>query len=176
MILYRHCDRRFPFLFEDASQPPARWHAAGEGPAQYLADTPSGAWAEFLRHEGITDAADLAGVDRALWAVDVAVDSIAFGIPTIALATQTGGLRSYSRCQAEARRLRAAGSEGVRARSAALIAGGAAGWRVDGGEKEAAPEDGQVFVVFGPRPDFIGWPVVEGGHPPARVLPRVRHL
>src|SRR5205823_2277822 len=31
----------------------------GDGPAQYFADTPVGAWAEFLRHEGITDEADL---------------------------------------------------------------------------------------------------------------------
>jgi hypothetical protein len=49
-------------LWEAASQPAARWHADGEGPAQYLADTPVGAWAEFLRHEGITDEADLSGV------------------------------------------------------------------------------------------------------------------
>ena len=62
MILFRHCDRRFPFQWDAASQPAARWHADGEGPAQYLADTPVGAWAEFLRHEGITDEADLSGV------------------------------------------------------------------------------------------------------------------
>ena len=82
MILFRQCDRRFPFLWEAANQPAARWHADGEGPAQYLADTPSGAWAEFLRHEGITNEADLAGVERALWAVEVPVDAILFGVPT----------------------------------------------------------------------------------------------
>ena len=71
MIAFRHCDRRWPFLWESAVQPQARWHGEGEGPVQYLADTPDGAWAEFLRHEEITDEADLAGVSRALWAVSV---------------------------------------------------------------------------------------------------------
>jgi RES domain len=176
LILFRHCDRRFPFLWESAGQPAARWHADGEGPAQYLADTPSGAWAEFLRHEGITDEADLAGVERALWAVDVDVDAIAFGVPKLRRRTQLGGIASYPRCQVEARRLRAAGAQGVRARSAALLPGGAGGWRVDGGEKDAPPRNGEVFVVFGRRPDFVGWPVVEAGHPSARLLPRVRQL
>lgn len=176
MILFGHCDRRFPFLWEAASRSAARWHADGEGPAQYLADTPSGAWAEFLRHEGITDEADLAGVERALWAVDVSVDAIAFGVPALAPGTEIGGIASYPKCQAEAKRLRAGGAQGVRARSAALLPGGAAGWMVDGGEKQAATRDGEVFVVFGRRPDFVGWPVVEAGRPPERVLARVRKL
>ena len=54
MILYRHADPRFPFLWESSEQPPARWHDSNEGPVHYFADTPDGAWAEFLRHEGIT--------------------------------------------------------------------------------------------------------------------------
>ena len=176
MILFRDCDRRFPFLWETADQPAARWHAHREGPAQYLADTPSGAWAEFLRHEGITEEADLAGVERALWAVDVAVDTIAFAAPKLARGAQFGGIDSYPGCQVEARRLRATGAQGVRARSAALRPGGATGWRVEGGEKDAPARDGEVLVVFGRRPDFVGWPVVEAGRPPARLLPRVRPL
>ena len=68
---YRHCDSRFPFLWQTSAQPPARWHGPGEGPAHYFADTPVGAWAEFLRHEGIVDAADLAGVQRSLWVVEL---------------------------------------------------------------------------------------------------------
>ena len=67
MIVFRHADPRFPFLWETASQPSGRWHAAGQGPAHYLADTPFGAWAELLRHEEITDTADLAGVRRAIF-------------------------------------------------------------------------------------------------------------
>jgi hypothetical protein len=34
-------------------QPPMRWHGPGEGPVQYLSDTPTGAWAELLRHEEV---------------------------------------------------------------------------------------------------------------------------
>ena len=176
MILFRHCDRRFPFLWEAASQPAARWHGDGEGPAQYFADTPLGAWAEFLRHEGITDEADLAGVERALWAVDVPVDRIRFGGPVLSTKILFGGDSSYARCRAEAKRLRAKGAEGIRATAAALLPGGAAGWRVQGGEKDAEARNGEVFVVYGPRPDFVGWPVVESGRPPARALPRVRPL
>ena len=71
MIAFRHSDGRFPFLWEDANQPSARWHREGEGPVQYLADTPDGAWAEFLRHEEITDEIDLEGISRALWTVSI---------------------------------------------------------------------------------------------------------
>jgi hypothetical protein len=66
MIVYRHADPRFPFLWETAAQPPARWHGAGEGPVQYLADTPDGAWAEFMRHEGIATESELMNVRRVL--------------------------------------------------------------------------------------------------------------
>ena len=65
MIVYRHADPRFPFLWEGNDQPPARWHGQGEGPVQYFADTPDGAWAEFLRHEGIRADAELVNLRRA---------------------------------------------------------------------------------------------------------------
>lgn len=71
MIVFRHADPSLPFLWEDASQPPARWHGDGEGPVQYFTDTPDGAWAEFLRHEEIKDPRDLATVRRAIWAVEL---------------------------------------------------------------------------------------------------------
>ena len=58
MIGFRHADPRYPFLWEGAGQPAARWHAAGDGPAHYFCDTPDGAWAEFLRHEEISDPDD----------------------------------------------------------------------------------------------------------------------
>ena len=176
MILFRHCDRRFPFLWEAKDQPAARWHDAGEGPAQYFADTPSGAWAEFLRHEGITDAADLPGVERALWAVDVPVDVLALATPKLPPAVLLGGTATYPQCRTEAQRLRKSGAQGIRATSAALLEGGAAGWRVDGGEQDAAARDGEVYVIYGRQPALAGWPVVEEGRPPARLLPRVRPL
>lgn len=176
MILFRHCDRRFPFLWEAASQPAARWHGHGEGPAQYFADTPSGAWAEFLRHEGITDQADLPGVERALWAVEVPVDILRLGTPKLPPPVTLGNSTTYPQCQVEAQRLRQAGAQGLQSTSAALLPGGAAGWRVDGGEQDAAARDGRIYVIFGRQPDFVGWPVVEEGRPPARLLPRVRSL
>lgn len=175
MIGYRHCDANFPFLWRDDTQPPARWHDAGEGPANYFADTPVGAWAEFLRHEGITDPADLAGVRRSLWAVELPDE--AHAKPQLPAATLLGGLNTYAECQDEARRLRAAGATSLEAPSAALLPRGARGW-IAAPEIQPAPgaRSGKVWVWFRPRLDFVAWPAVEGGAPPARILPLVRHL
>ena len=141
MILFRNSDRRFPFLWESPDQPPARWHGEGEGPVQYLADTPNGAWAEFLRHENIREEADLDGVQRALWCVDVPVAKLVIRKPSPGTRVLRGGLTSYEACRKEARRLRALGVEALEAPSAALTEGGAGGWVVDGGEHEAALHD-----------------------------------
>lgn len=174
MIAYRQCDRRFPFLWESSAQPEARWHRGGEGPVQYLADTPAGAWAEFLRHEEITDEDDLAGVSRALWVVDVEVDSLEPA--DLDPAVITGDTGSYHACQTQAERLRDTGAKGLVAPSAALIPGAAAAHRVDGGLRKGPPRDGEVVVLFGARPDALGWPVVLDGRPPADVLAHVRPL
>lgn len=175
MIAYRHCDRRFPFLWSDPSQPAARWHGRDEGPANYFADTPVGAWAEFLRHEGITDPADLPGVRRSLWAVEI--PDGAYPSPTLPPVTLLGDLTSYADCQDEARRLRAAGVDRLEAPSAALLPGSARGW-VSVPDIQPAPgaRSGKVWVWFGVRPDFVAWPTVEDGAPPSRILPLVRHL
>jgi hypothetical protein len=174
VILYRHNDNRFPFLWEDAAQPSARWHRDGEGPAQYFADTPGGAWAEFLRHEEITDEADLAGVARALWAVDVGEpDTVEPDVPEI---VTRGGPDTYAACQAEAARLRRAGATALRTKSAALRDGGAAGWRVDLGLRAGPPAEGMTYVIFGARPGVVGWRVVDRGCPPVEVLGTVRHV
>ncbi len=174
MIAFRQTDPRYPFLWESADQPAGRWHAEGEGPVQYLADTPDGAWAEFLRHEEITDPADVATIRRALWAVDIGDET---GVP-IALprAVVTGGPDTWRACQRHARQRRAAGSRRILAPSAALEPGAAHGWRVDGGQKPGAPRDARVIVVFGPAPDLTGWRCVEHGSPPAGLLTRVRHF
>lgn len=175
MIVYRHADSRFPFLWEGAGQPPARWHASGEGPVQYFADTPDGAWAEFLRHEGIREEAELANVRRALWAIEVPGDLPAKA-PRLAEAVLTGGFETYEKCQREARRLRNNGVTALRALSAALLSGGAAGWKVDGGLQRAAERDGTVLAVFGARSDFVGWMAAFAGYPRADLLSRVRHF
>ena len=87
---FRHADHRYPFLWESAAQPAGRWHADGDGPCQYLADTPDGAWAEFLRHEEITDPDDLPGITRSLWAVEVP-DPVLAGAHHAAAPDMTGG-------------------------------------------------------------------------------------
>jgi hypothetical protein len=173
MMLFRHADPGLPFLWEDADQPPARWHGAGEGPLQYFADTPDGAWAEFLRHEEIRDARDLATIRRAIWAVEVPDEGGAE--PDLPERTLLGGISTYPACQAEARRLRGLGATRLVAPSAALLAGGAAGHRVEGGLLSAPPRDGKVIALFGRRPDLTGWAATAEGRPRDDLLPRVRH-
>jgi hypothetical protein len=175
MIVFRQSDPRYPFLWSSGDQPPGRWHGEGECPAHYLADTPDGAWAELLRHEEITDPADVATIRRALWAIDIGEDDAS--PVTLPRTDQTGGLESYPRCQEYARRARARGIRRLEATSAALVSGGAAGQQVvDGAEQPADPRDGRVIVIFGEPDDLVGWKVVEQGCPPTDVLPRVRHL
>ena len=180
MLWFRTCDARWPFLWDGAGQPPGRWHGPGEGPAQYLADTPDGAWAEFLRHEEITDPSDLAGIARDLWAVEVP-DPPTGGPrparPYLEAAVVRGGPRSYAACQAEARRLRAAGAQALRAPSAALLPGAARGQLVRRGAlAEARRRDGRVLVLFGPRPHLRGWRCTHAGRPHERLLALVRPL
>jgi len=174
VIAFRHTDPRNPFLWEVRSQPAGRWHAQGEGPAHYFSDTPDGAWAEFLRHEEITEPEDLSGVRRALWAVDVGDEPSAR--PAIPLEVIAGGPRTYERCQSEARRLRAAGADAITAPSAALLPGAARGWRVDGGLRPGTARNGKVFVLYGSRPDLTGWATTVGGRPGSELLPHVRHF
>ncbi len=177
MTLFRHSDPRFPFLWESREQPPARWNAGGDGPVQYLADTPDGAWAEFLRHEGITDAEDLLGIERDLWAVEIAAGEIPNTTPELMATVLEGGTDTYPACQAEARRLREMGSPGLIAPSAALLPGAAGGWRVQDGQLiPGPPRDGTVAVLFGSRPDLVGWRACSRGRPDSRLLPTVRHL
>ena len=174
-IGFRHCDPRFPFLWQSPLQPAARWHGRDEGPAKYFADTPVGAWAEFLRHEGITDEADLAGVQRSLWAAELPDGG--YASPALPETTLFGDESSYPICQAEARRLRVAGAELLEVRGAALQPGQARGWTATAGVVAAttAPRDGKVTVLCGAC-ECVGWVCVDGGQPPAAVLPLVRHL
>lgn len=174
MILFRHADPRFPFLWEDASQPEARWHAGGEGPAHYLAETPDGAWAEFLRYEGITEVADLPTVQRAIWAIDVPEGELAE--PELPETTLRGGLSSYPPCQVEARRLRDDGATGLAAPSAALMPATASGWRVESGLQPGGPRQERVVVLFGLRPDLVGWAACSTGRPRDDLIQRVNAL
>ena len=66
---FRVCDRRTSFLWQSVGQQAGRWNRDGDEPVHYLANTPTVAWAEWIRHQDIEDPADLAGVAASLWAV-----------------------------------------------------------------------------------------------------------
>jgi hypothetical protein len=175
--MWRNTPPGLPFLWEQDNVFPARWHARGDGPAQYLADTPAGAWAELLRHEEIVDPADVAGLARDLWAIEVPAADAAEAAPMEGDDEMLrGGLDSYPRCQALAASARADGATAVTAPSAALERGQAAGWRVDGGLVRDEPADGRVLVLYGRRPELVGQLAVAAGHPPAELLTHVRPL
>jgi hypothetical protein len=174
---YRQADRRFPFLHAAPDQPAGRWHGDGEGPVQYLADTPDGAWAELLRHWNITLPEDLGGIDRALWAVEVEEGAEVLMRPRLHRLTMLGSLNSYAACRAAARRLRERGASGLLAPSAALLENAASGQRTTrDGLVEAGARDGRVLVLFGPRSRLRGWCCALRGAPTERLLPLVRHL
>ncbi len=174
---YRQADHRFPFLHLAHDQPAGRWHGDGEGPVQYLADTPDGAWAELLRHWNITLLEDLGGIDRALWAVEVDESAEVVMRPRLHRLTLLGSLNSYTACRAAARRLRKRGATALLAPSAALLEGAAGGQRTtQDGLVEAARRDGRVLVLFGPRPRLRGWCCALRGAPTERLLPLVRRL
>lgn len=176
MILFRSVPGEVPFFWETGgAQPAGRWHRRGEGPAQYLADTPDGAWAEFLRHEEITDPADLRNVARTMWAVAVP-DDLAPRSPKLDRRIQTGDLDSYTACHAEAARLRAAGAQAIVAPSAALRDGDARGWCVEDGIQPGPPRDGRVIILFGARRDLVAWRAAVGARPDDALLAKVRHF
>ena len=173
MIAFRHADSRFPFLRETASPAAGRWNRPGEL-THCFSDTPDGAWAEFLRHEEITDPEDLSHVRRAVWAVQVGDPPAAR--PRVSARTLTGGRKSWAACQREAIGLRRAGESGLVAPSAALGPGGAHGFRVEGDERPGPPRDGLTIVLFGTRPDLVGWRATAAGRPDPELLRRVRHF
>jgi hypothetical protein len=158
MIAFRQVDGRYPILWETAAQPPGRWHGDGEGPAHYFADTPDAAWAEFLRHEEITEEEDLRTIRRQMWAVEIG------GAPSVGVhvadTTLSGGPSTYATCQEEARRLRRSGITRLAAPSAALMPG---------------VRSGVVIVVFGPPADIVGWLAADAARPASELLDRVRH-
>ena len=174
MIVFRQADARYPFLWEDRRQPAARWHAGGDGPAHYFADTPDGAWAEFLRHEEITDAADLATIRRRMWAVEIP-DEPAVPVP-LPREVLTGDADSYARCQSAAVQVRNAGARRLVAPSAALLEGGAAGTVVRDGQHPGPPRDGVTIVLFGSPDGLVGWTAGDAARPAEDLLSRVRHF
>ena len=174
MIGYRQVDPRFPFLWETPSQPPGRWHADGEGPVHYFADSADGAWAEFLRLEEITDPDDVTTSRRALWSVEIGRKPTI--VPRLHKSTMIGGEATYPACRAEARRLRKNRVRRIIAPSAAMLPRGVYTWKVDGGLKRATSTDGQVIVIFGRAPHLKGAEIAREARPNTDLVSRVRTL
>jgi hypothetical protein len=172
MIAFRNTDIDAPFLWESRAQPPARWHGAGDGPAQYFSSTPEAAWAEFLRRQEIRDPEDLAGIERVLWAVDIDDHEPAIE-PKLPRAALTGD--GYRACQAEAARLRRAGVTRLAAPSAAVDPASPSGWRVEAGLRRGTRRLESTVVLFGARPHLIGWRACAPGAPGTDVLARLRY-
>ena len=173
MRCYRACDRRFPFLWTDASQAPGRWHGAGEGPCHYLSTTAKGAWAEILRHGAIDELEDLLDLELVMWELEVPVPT---GRPELSSDVLTGGTSSYPACRDEARRLREAGHGSLSAPSAALVSGEAEYFGVVGGTQVVRGiVPSQTFAFFGVPDALVGMPAAEG-HPDPDVLDDVRPL
>lgn len=126
---YRQVATGWPPLFHSAgeaipSQESGRWHRQGEGYAQYFSLSPAGAWAEYLRHQSITDASRALEQRRDLWVAHVTATAIA-DLSSAKHLRQCGlspevatGLREDSQVLADD--LRAAGFDGLLSRSAAL--------------------------------------------------------
>ena len=173
MMAFRRVDARYPFLWEDAFQPAGRWHADGEGPAHYFADTPNGAWAELLRHEEISDPEDLGTIRGQIWAVEIGdAPSERVALPLDIL---MGGPDTHPTCQEAVRAIRARGVRRVAAVTAALRPGGARGWRIEGSVQPGEPRDGLTIVIFGPPGDLLGWVAGEDARPSVDLLDRVNH-
>ena len=154
MIAYRHTDPRFAFLREHIPHPAGRWNVQNEV-THYLCDTPDGAWAEFLRHEEISDAEDLLTIRRDLWAVEIGDEPGA--LPELPPQTLAGGPATWPDCQREAGRLRNQGEAGITAPSAALNPGAAHGWRVEGGLRQGPPRDGKDNAQIRAQAVVLDW-------------------
>lgn len=176
-VWFRQADERFPFFHESSEQAGGRWHGTGEGPAQYLADTPDGAWAELIRHEQLRDPARVAATIRVLWAVDVDEGAERIMRPRLHRLTLVGGQATYDACRAAARRLRRRGATALVAPSAALREGAARGELTRDRDLVDAPgRDGRVLVLFGARPQTRAWACGAATSAPVRLLPLVRQL
>jgi hypothetical protein len=172
ITLFRQCDSRFAFLWASARQPEGRWHAPGDGPVQYLANSPDGAWAELLRHEEIDEIDDLEGIARALWAVEL--PEVPSARPNLDDATVHGD-RARTACQVKPSGF-VSWERGLVAPSAALRGG-----EVRRGERSAKRTSRPANTLrrwscSSSAPDLDGWLMVDRGAPPSHVLADVRHF
>ena len=123
-LFYRYSSYDTPFWNRESTRP-GRWHAQGEGPAQYLTMTADGAWAELIRAEELSSEEAISLVRLNMWTVEVSCNMI-LDLSTFERAEEAGFSAEalidddYSRCQQEGTRLRELNYAGVLAPSAAL--------------------------------------------------------
>lgn len=164
---FRQTAQGVPVLWESSLQPAARWHALGDGPVQYFASSPEGAWAEWLRHEEIKNPEELNDVIRVLWVAELGERVLAQ--PELSKRVLLGDV--YEPCQREAKRLQDTGEAGLETLSAALTH--VLLYRTDHGT-QVEEADALVYVLFETQPKLQAARVSEGGIPD--ILGRVRHF
>jgi len=178
---FRVCDRRHPFLWSGAGQGSGRWNRAGDQPVHYLASTPTVAWAEWIRHQEITDPIDLAGVAAALWAVLIPQEWGTRDLDPVALPLDQ--VLDTSTAAQEARLalvddLKKQGAQGLLAPTAALHDSDRVlpAVRVSNGieQPEQLAIPAQVILLWCEARALPGWCCVPEGRPGAELLPLVR--
>jgi len=178
---FRVCDRRYPFLWQSSGQQVGRWNRAGDEPVHYLANTPTVAWAEWIRHQEIEDPADLEGVAAALWAVlipdhwtDPDLQPVNLSIDLVLGTTPAAKVARLALVD----QLKAQGAQGLLAPSAALHQSDAVlpCTRVRDGSEEAdaLPTPAQVILLWCAADQLPGWCCVPEGRPGPELLPLVR--
>ena len=139
-----------------------------------VAETPDGAWPEFLRHEEIVDPIDVRGIRRAMWVVSIEGERLEE--TRLSDETLRGGPATYPDCREEARRLRGEGASGLVAPSAALEPGASVRCRVDGGLIREPREDSVTIALFGPRPALVGFLASPRARPAEDLVGSVRYF
>lgn len=178
---FRVCDRRHPFLWSGAAQVTGRWNSSGDQPVHYLAGTPTVAWAEWIRHQEITDPGDLAGVAAALWAVLIPqewgprdLDPVAMRLDEV---LDTSPAAQDAR-MALVEQLKKQGAQGLLAPTAALHHSDRVlpAVRVSNGieQPEQLAMPAQVILLWCEARVLPGWCCVPEGRPGAELLPLVR--
>lgn len=178
---FRVCDRRHPFLWSGAGQASGRWNRTGDQPVHYLASTPTVAWAEWIRHQEITDPGDLAGVAAALWAVLIPQEWGAKELDSVAM--HLDQVLDSSREAQDARlalveHLKKKGAQGLLAPTASLHHSDKVmpAVRVSNGteQPEQLAVPAQVILLWCEARLLPGWCCVPEGRPGAELLPLVR--
>lgn len=163
---FRVCDRRYPFLWQSPGQQAGRWNRVGDQPVHYLANTPTVAWAEWIRHQEIEDPADLEGVAAALWAVLIPDHWSDQDLQPVNLSTE---LVLSTTPEAEDARLalvtqlKAHGAQGLLAPTAALHQ-----------SDTALLIPAHVILLWCAVEQLPGWCCVREGRPGSELLPLVR--